>query len=184
MVGMSAQDRLHWDQTYASRGGPDPGTVAVPADFTAFAEEFPTEGTALDIACGRGGGAVWLARRGLQVWGMDVSEVALGQARDLAEHWQVSDRCRFSAADLDDGLPAGPPVDVIVCHRFRAPDLTTAIIDRLKPGCLLAVSVLSEVGAGPGRYRAAPGELVAAYAGLATVAAGEGDGISWLLARR
>lgn len=181
---MSAQDRLHWDETYSSRGGPDPGAVTAPVDFAALAEEFPTGGTALDIACGRGGAAVWLARRGLRLWGIDVSEVALAQARDLAAHWRVSDRCRFSAADLDHGLPPGPTVNLIVCHRFRAPELAATIIDRLEPGGMLAVSVLSEVGAGPGRYRARPGELTAAFADLDRVAAGEGDGVAWLLARK
>lgn len=184
MVDMSAQDRAHWDETYSSRGAPDPGAAAVPADFAAFEQEFPIDGMALDIACGRGGAAVWLARRGAQVWGFDVSEIAVEQARELAAHWGVTDRCRFSVADLDHGLPDGPPVDVIVCHRFRAPDLTAAIIDRLNVGGLLAISVLSEVGAGPGRYRAAPGELTAAFACLEPLAAGEGDGIAWLLARK
>ncbi len=141
-------------------------------------------GTALDVACGRGGAAVWMARRGLQVWGVDVSEVAVAQARELAAHWQVAQRCRFSTADFDDGLPPGPAVEVIVCQRFRDPDLYGAIVDRLVPGGLLAISVLSEVGAEPGRYRAKPGELTAAFATLEAIASGEGEGIAWLLARK
>jgi hypothetical protein len=44
--------------------------------------------------------------------------------------------------------------------------------------------VLSEVGAGPGTYRAPPGELIAAFAGLDLIDEGEGDGIAWLMARR
>ena len=103
-------------------------------------------------------------------------------ARDLAARKGVADRCRFDVVDLDTGLPAGPPLDVIVCHRFREPRLDAAMVERLAPGGLLAVAVLSEVGCGPGQFRAAPGELGVAFAGLTIVAQGEADGEAWLLA--
>lgn len=181
---MSSRDRRHWDQAYSDRPPLGPDAPMAPADFAAWEREFPGEGTALDIACGRGGAAVWLARRGLQVYGIDVSPVAIEQADALAARRGVSDRCRFSVADLDHGLPPGPLADVIVCHRFRDPSLYDAIIARLKPGGLLAISVLSEVGATPGRFRATPGELQGAFAALQVIASGEGDGLAWLLARR
>jgi SAM-dependent methyltransferase len=126
---------------------------------------------------------VWLARRGLDVWGFDISPVAIGQARDLARRAGVGDRCRFNVADLNAGLPDGPPADVVLCHRFRDRRLDRAIIERLAPGGLLAIAVLSEVGAAPGPFRAAPGELSAAFADLDEIVAGEGDGRAWLLAR-
>jgi len=84
--------------------------------------------------------------------------------------------------DFDDGLPAGPPVDVVLCHKFRDPRLYRPIIERLAPGGLLAIAVLSEVGAAPGRFRAVPGELAAAFVELDKVAAGQGEGCAWLLA--
>ena len=180
---MSGADRLHWDAVYAARGEAD-GEPAVPADFRAGEHWFPTTGRALDVACGRGAGAVWLARRGLAVWGLDVSPVAIEKARASAAQWQVAHRARFDVADLDDGLPPGPAVDVLTCHRFRAPDLTDALIDRLAVGGVLAVSVLSEVDAAPGRHRAAPGELLAAFGALEPLCSGEGHGIAWLLARK
>jgi SAM-dependent methyltransferase len=156
----------------------------VPPDILAqHADLLPVAGDALDLACGQGGIAVWLARRGLEVRGFDVSPVAVGQARDLARRAGVEERCRFDVADLDDGLPEGPPVDLIVCHKFRDHRLDDAILGRLKRGGLLALLVLSEVGAVPGPFRAAPGELPAAFPGLHPLAAGEGQGHAWLLAR-
>jgi SAM-dependent methyltransferase len=146
-------------------------------------DQIPTAGHALDLACGSGSAAVWLAERGLIVWGVDVSAVAIEQADELAHRHGVSDRCRFSVADLDDGLPPGPPVDLILCHRFRDPRLYSAMVDRLRPDGVLAISVLSEVGAQPGFFRAAAGELDVAFAALQAMAAGEGDGQAWLLAR-
>lgn len=177
---MSAQDRSRWDASYADRGPVcEPG---LPAVFAAYAATFHVSGVALDIACGQGAAAVWLAQRGLDVTGFDVSAVAVGQARALAEQAGVA--AHFEVADLDDGLPPGPPVDVLVCHRFRDPRLYPALIDRLAPDGLLAICVLSEAGGPPGPFRAPAGELHAAFAGLDTVAAEEGDGQAWLLARR
>ncbi len=177
---MADTDRVRWDDKYAGRPS---GPPALPAVFTGYTDAIPMTGHALDVACGAGSAAVWLAERGLTVWGVDVSAVAIEQARELADRHAVSDRCRFSVADLDDGLPAGPPVEMILCHRFRDPRLYPAMVDRLTPGGLLAISVLSEVGSQPGFFRAAAGELDVAFADLQALAAGEGDGQAWLLAR-
>jgi len=174
---VSRDDRERWDAAYRDR---EVGTPALPAVFAAYEAVFPTSGAALDIACGQGSAAVWLARRGLDVLGVDASVVAIEQARAVA----AGTTARFAVADLDDGLPPGAPVDVLLCHRFRDPRLYPAFVDRLKPGGLLAVCVLSEVGGSPGTFRAAAGELGRAFAELEPIAAGEGGGQAWLLARR
>jgi SAM-dependent methyltransferase len=173
-------DRVRWDEKYATKDG---GSPRLPDVFAPYVDALPTAGHALDVACGTGAAAVWLAGRGLTVWGIDVSAVAIEQARQLAQRHGVSDRCRFSVTDLDDGLPAGPPVGMILCHRFRDPRLYEAMVDRLAPGGLLAISVLSEVGSEPGFFRAAAGELDVAFARLQVLAAGESEGQAWLLAR-
>ncbi|MDT5224129.1 MAG: hypothetical protein QOG19_1536 [Mycobacterium sp.] len=180
---MTEEDRRRWDDRYAQMG-PAPRARLMPPSFLApHANLVPTEGQALDIACGQGFGAAWLAERGLRVWGIDVSEVAIRQARDLAQRNHVEDRCRFDVIDLDDGLPEGPPVGLILCNKFRDRRLDRTLIERLAPGGLLAIAVLSEVGVGPGPFRATPGELTAAFADLDTISTGEADGRAWLLAR-
>lgn len=179
---MTRQDRTHWDERYA-RVGPAPAhALVLPPFFEAHEDLFPTAGRALEIACGRGRGAVWLASRGLDVWGLDISVVAVELARDLAARSGVGHRCTFDVVDLDDGLPEGPPVNVVLCHLFRDPRLDEAIIKRLAPGGLLAVAVLSEVGVGPGPFRSPPGDLRSAFATLDLIAEGEREGTAWLLA--
>lgn len=176
---------MRWDARHSARagsGGPD--LPAIPPVFAPYEELFPREGLALELGCGRGAASVWLATLGLQVCGFDVSPVALAEARRLAAGYGVSGRCRFQLADLDLGLPPGPPADVVLCHMYRDSRLYRPIVERLKVGGLLALAVLSEVGAGPGPFRARPGELVAASADLSIIAAGEGDGRAWLLARK
>jgi SAM-dependent methyltransferase len=53
---------------------------------------------AVDLGCGAGNYAVWLATKGFQVTGVDISPKALELARQLAAENGVS--CRFAAADL------------------------------------------------------------------------------------
>ncbi|GJF19142.1 SAM-dependent methyltransferase [Mycolicibacterium cyprinidarum] len=180
---MSDDDRARWDRRYADRETVSNGDVALPAFLQPFVEILPTAGSAIDLACGRGGAAVWLAQRGLRVWGCDVSPVAVTQARALAEHCGVAARCRFEIVDLDDGLPAGASADLLICNRFRDSRLDQSILKRLSGGGLLAISALSEVGASPGPFRARAGELLQAFGGLDVIEAREANGEAWLVAR-
>jgi SAM-dependent methyltransferase len=182
---VAEEDRLRWDARYQADGGSSgeahPG---LPAPFARYEDWFPRAGFALDLACGRGAASVWLAGLGLEVIGVDISKVALDHARRLAASFGVSGRCQFRRADLDLGLPSSPPAEVVLCHLFRDQRLYRPIIERLKGGGLLAMAVLSEVGAEPGPFRAFPGELKAAFADLSVITAGEGEGRAWLLARK
>ncbi|RZT86160.1 methyltransferase family protein [Pseudonocardia sediminis] len=88
----------------------------------------------------------------------------------------------------EDGRPGtedgGPGYDLVVCQRFREPSLYPVLAAALRPGGLLVVTVLSEVGDSGGRFRAGPGELLAAFGGLDVVDHLERDGEASLLARR
>lgn len=180
---VSEEDRRHWDLRHAEAGMPS-GNPRPPRIFASHEELFPVGGRALEIACGRGETAVWLASRGMDVHAVDVSPVAIELAHQLALRNRLADRLRFEVWDLDDGLPPGQPMDLVVCHMFRLPGLDSQLLDRLATGGVLAVASLSEVGAGPGRFRAGPGELRAGFSELQVLAEGEGDGEAWLLGRK
>jgi SAM-dependent methyltransferase len=182
--GVADDDRSRWDQRYAGRGSTPVDSIGPPSAFVDLADHFPRSGAALELACGDGSGAAWLAARGLDVLAVDVSPEAVSLARDLIDRAGQSERCRVEVFDLDDGLPPDPPVDLVLCHLFNAPHLDRALVDRLRPGGLLAVAVLSEVGATPGRFRAAPGELLDRFDDLTVVDHAESDGVARLLARR
>ncbi|MEM7095430.1 MAG: class I SAM-dependent methyltransferase [Actinomycetota bacterium] len=179
---MGLDDAEHWDPRWRKVGSA-PNGGDLPSAFASNIDAFPSSGDALEIACGRGRMSVWLARRGLMVHGVDVSPVAIDLASELAAASGVAGRCRFAVHDLDHGLPSGPPVDLVVCHLFRDQTLDEPMMQRLKPGGTLAVAVLSEVGAEPGRFRARPGELLDAFAALDIVAAEEAHGQAWLIGR-
>lgn len=80
----------------------------VPAELTALVRgSFAlTPGRAIDIGCGTGTQAVYLARHGWRVTGVDVVERALDQARRRAEHagvtvrWVAGDVTRLVDLDL------------------------------------------------------------------------------------
>ena len=181
---MAEANRIRWEARHRRRSRTVATDVALSPVFARFASLFPSAGHALDIACGQGTTSVWLARRGLTAHGVDIAPAAIAQARMLAERCGVAARCRFEVHDLDDGLPAGPPADVIICHRFRDARLDGQVIDRLAPGGLLAISALRAIGTSTSPFRVAPGELARAFGALTVVAAGETDTECWLLARK
>jgi SAM-dependent methyltransferase len=171
-------DRRRWDARHAVVDD----VVPLPPDALRGRENLvPTAGRALDVACGRGAVALWLAGRGLAVDAVDVSPVGLDagarRAGDLPVRWWLH--------DLDSGLPAGcvGPYDLVVVQRFRQPALYPALAAALAPGGLLVVTVLSEVDEGPGPWRAAPGELRAAFADLDVLVHAEANGEASLVGR-
>lgn len=177
---------LTWNERYAS-GGPGeptpPDALTDRIDGVDRLAHVPTGGgRALDVACGRGGVAVWLAARGLAVEAVDAAPAGLALGGELAARAHVD--VRWIEADLEVGLPVTGTFAVVVCQRYRDPALYPALAAALAPGGLLVVSVLSEVGAGAGRFHAAPGELGRAFAGLEVLLHHEGNGEAVLVARR
>jgi SAM-dependent methyltransferase len=64
-------------------------------------------GTALDLGCGEGGDAVWLALRGWQVTAVDVSRTALERTGRHAAEAGVADRVRTERHELGRSFPDG-----------------------------------------------------------------------------
>ena len=68
-------------------------------------------GRALDLACGEGRNAIWLAQRGWQVTAVDFAEAGLDKGRRLSEGLAI-DWVRADATTWHD--PAGPGYDVVL----------------------------------------------------------------------
>jgi SAM-dependent methyltransferase len=56
--------------------------------------------SAVDLGCGTGNYAIWLAKKGFQVTGIDFSEMAIELASKQAERENV--KCKFQVGDLTD----------------------------------------------------------------------------------
>lgn len=149
----------------------------------------PAGGLCLDVACGLGAQAVWAAMNGFDVVALDISDNAVAATQRFAEEHRVADRVDGRVVDLDDGLPEDlrGECDLVVCQRFRDPELYPRLVEALAPDGMLAITVLSSIGADGdvGQYHAAPGELVVAFADLEVeiLSHTEADGIATLIAR-
>lgn len=95
----------------------------------------PATGTALDLACGLGANAVFLAEQGLSVTAWDISTVAINKL--LAYAGQQGLNINASQENIVAGSFTGCSFDVIVVSRFLDRGLSDAIIGALKPQGLL-----------------------------------------------
>ena len=81
MTTAADPSRERWNRRWA---GERANAATTPSAFLIAETETLPPGRALDLACGAGRNAVWLARRGWRVTGVDFSDVALQAARGLA----------------------------------------------------------------------------------------------------
>ncbi|HUQ71942.1 MAG TPA: class I SAM-dependent methyltransferase [Planctomycetaceae bacterium] len=126
---MSAADRSKWDAKYAAI--PLATELAVDPWFIEVVAPLPP-GRALDVACGLGHHAIWLAERGWQVTAVDVSPVGLAKARELADQWNAA--VEWRAADLDEFCPDVAAFDLIAVFRFLdRRQLPQRLTNALKP---------------------------------------------------
>lgn len=79
-----------------------------------------TPGRALDIGCGEGADAVWLAQRGWYVTAVDVSQIALDRGRELAKNAAVEDSIDWQWHDLAHTFPAGA-YELVSAQYLHAP---------------------------------------------------------------
>lgn len=159
-----------WDEAYQQPAAP-PWDIGRPQPvFAAIAEEGLLDGPdVLDAGCGTGEHALMLAARGARVTGVDLSEVAVGVAREKAAERGLA--VTFSSGDiLAVALPA-ESFDVVVdsglFHSFSDEDRTRyvdVLRGRLRPGGLCCLMCFSDREPGDwGPRRVTRDELEAAF---------------------
>ncbi|WP_296702015.1 class I SAM-dependent methyltransferase [Thiocapsa sp. UBA6158] len=95
----------------------------------------PGGGTALDLACGLGGSALWLAERGFRVSAWDLSPTAIARLREAARLRGLHLDARVR--DLIALPPSPESFDLILVAHFLDRDLAPSIAAALRPGGLL-----------------------------------------------
>ena len=132
-----------WDERYRGTQGvwsgrPNPWLVQEVADLP--------PGTACDVACGEGADALWLARQGWTVTGVDVSQVGLDRAARLTADAgrEASGRLTWARADVTSGPVPGGPYDLVTAHFLHLPPALMApaqdaLRDAVAPGGTLLV---------------------------------------------
>jgi SAM-dependent methyltransferase len=104
-------------------------------------------GTALDVGCGEGADAIWLARRGWRVTAVDISSVALERAKKSAiqSGEKVAEKIGWVRTDLTESVPANVSYDLVCAFFMHLPKserdvLFRSLADLVAPaGSLLIV---------------------------------------------
>lgn len=102
-----------WDEMYRSRDqvfSGDPNGVLV-TEVTGL-----PPGQALDVGCGEGADAIWLARHGWQVTAVDISTTALRRAAAAAV--DIEGRVAWTRADLNITSPPADAFDLVSVQYF------------------------------------------------------------------
>lgn len=160
---MSKAELEQWEKRYATNAY-SPRERASPLVVTWL--DRLARGRALDIACGHGRNAIFLAEHGYLVDAIDISRHALLQAQHRATSLGLS--VNWIQADLDQiVLPKGT-YKVIVSSFYRIQNLAPFIVAALSPnGILLCEDHMLSPQPGDGqlgeKHRLQPGELRALF---------------------
>jgi SAM-dependent methyltransferase len=162
-----------WDRRYAAA---ELLWSAEPNRFLAAEVAGLAPGRALDLACGEGRNALWLAERGWRVTAVDFSPVALGRARELAGRRAVE--VGWVEADVRTWVPPIGAFDLVALLYLQLPPgerrgVLAAAASALAPGgtLLLVAHDLANLAEGHGGPQdpavlTTHGEVTAELAGL------------------
>jgi len=103
-------------------------------------------GTALDLGCGQGDDAIWLASRGWNVTAVDISATALERAVGRAAAAGVADAISWERHDLAVSFPAGSFDLVTTCYLHSPVDMPRAEILRSAAAAVAPGGTLLIVG--------------------------------------
>lgn len=132
--------KTYWNTFYAEKPYRE---GKAPSQFLVDMLSRLSKGKCLDIAMGEGRNAVYLAQKGFQVKGFDISDEAVKNAQKLARDSKVDIEAK--QADLDLFLLGLMEYDSIIMTNFR-PSVTryyTSIISALKQGGTLLIDSFS-----------------------------------------
>jgi SAM-dependent methyltransferase len=140
----------------------------------------PTSGRALDVACGSGRHAIWLAAHGFHTYAVDRDPDAIGVLAGEAARRMLAVEQRV--LDLEGGTVEFEPPDydlIVVVHYLHRP-LFPVLLDALRPGGVLVYETFTRAQAARGRptnpaFLLEPGELRRLVAGLEILDEREGD---------
>jgi len=147
---------------YANRGKalPAPASVLINGD-----RYLPESGLALDLACGRGANAFYLAKKGLTVHAWDISQVAIDSMLEYQNAHQEFANVFPKVRNVIENPPEPEAFDVIVVSRFLDRPLCAQLSDSLKPGGVLFYQTFTAGLSNPD-YLLRPNELPALFADL------------------
>ena len=139
---MARADINKWNRKYRDNPTLSPG--AADPELLAYQALFPTQGLALDLACGTGSNSLLLARLGLDVVAIDGAAEGLKQLGKYALADGLQGQIKCVEADLDEYILPVSSFDLVVVVRYLDRNLFSAIEKALKPGGLLLYKTFNQ----------------------------------------
>jgi SAM-dependent methyltransferase len=140
----------------------------------------PVSGDGLDLACGSGRHAIWLAEQGFRVLAVDRDAGAIKALRDEASRRGLA--IASEVVDLETGQPFPEPdsFDLIVVVHYLHRPLFPSIVGALRRGGVLIYETFTRAQAARGKptnpaFLLEPGELQRLVQPLEILASREGD---------
>jgi tellurite methyltransferase len=127
---MSSDDKTRWDRQHSSSPGADQPSSFLRQILESDAWHIP-RGLALDVTAGKGRNSIFLAEMGFNVVGIDISTIALAEARRSAE--KKSLEITWQQADLEQIELPTAAYDLIVNFNYLQRSLLPQIRRALKP---------------------------------------------------
>ncbi|WP_413543663.1 class I SAM-dependent methyltransferase [Citricoccus nitrophenolicus] len=131
-AGTHGFDRAYWEDHWAADGPqrPDAGRRLPVSPYLPAETGHLPPGSALDAGCGQGTEALWLADRGWQVTGADLSATALAEAARRAEAAGLEQRVQWVETDLTRWEP-DRSWDLVATHYAHPESGQLTFYDRL-----------------------------------------------------
>jgi len=158
---MQSEDRQKkWQQRYLDATVEAPRASGVLADNTFL---LPKQGQALDLACGRGGNALLIARCGLQTEGWDYAPAAIDTLNRFAKDERLP--LKGVVRDVEKFPPEPCSFDVMTVAYFLDRAIIPALKRALRPGGLIFYETwlrdaLDDCGPSKEEFRLAQNELL------------------------
>jgi len=166
LAAMSQSDRVKWNERY--RNGAYAERMHPSSLLAQWIDRIP-RGRALDVACGAGRNALFLARHGFAVDAVDISCEAVKTAAGIAQ--QADLHINWIEQDLDDPREFGTHYALILVMRYLNLPLVHRLQAKLAPGGFLLceqhlVTDAHVIGPPNTAFRVQPGALRALAQGL------------------
>ncbi len=129
---MNKPDQTKWDRIYTGSGEKSAKPCRA---LSSHSHLLPAEGDALDLACGRGGNALYLAARGFAAHAWDISPVAVKALSERARRNGLP--LVAQQRDVSTQPPEPESFDIIVVSRFLDRAIAPAICSALRQHGLL-----------------------------------------------
>ncbi len=166
---MNKNISMRWNKRYQQDLQSESQEIMPCSVLSEFGYLLPKKGLALDLACGLAGNAFYLARNGLLVHAVDISQVAIDEVNKKSH--EAGLEVEGIVRDIEAIGLADDQYDVIVVSYFLNRQLIPEIIQHLKQGGLLFYQTWSkakvkEIGPKNSDFLLDKGELWACCEGM------------------